>query len=76
MDAQQEQGEAHALKRVRAVFGEYTYNENGAEMLDNLGKLADGTYVGLNSSGVAGDDPRRFLMERFISIRIAMKIQP
>lgn len=61
MDAQQEQGEAHALKRVRAVFGEYTYNENGAEMLDNLGKLADGTYVGLNSSGVAGDDPRSVL---------------
>lgn len=61
MDAQQEQGEAHALKRVRAVFGEYTYNENGAEMLDNLGKLADGTYVGLNSSGVAGDDPRPVL---------------
>lgn len=61
MDAQQGQGEAHALKRVRAVFGEYTYNENGAEMLDNLGKLADGTYVGLNSSGVAGDDPRPVL---------------
>lgn len=61
MDAQREQGEGHALKRVRAVFGEYTYDENGAEMLDSLGALADGTYAGLNSSGVAGDDPRPVL---------------
>lgn len=61
MNVQKEQVEEHALKRVRAVFGEYTYNEDGAEMLDSLGVLADGTYVGLNSSGVAGDDPRPVL---------------
>lgn len=47
---------AHALKRVRAVGFDETYDTGGSAMLDNLGKLADGSYEGLNASGLAGDD--------------------
>ncbi|MHC8415626.1 leucine-rich repeat domain-containing protein, partial [Bacteroides hominis] len=54
MDAQQGQGAGHSLKRVRAVGFDETYNTS--DMLDKLAALADGSYVGLDSEGVAGED--------------------
>lgn len=54
MDAQQGQGAGHSLKRVRAVGFDETYNTS--DMLDKLATLADGSYVGLDSEGVAGED--------------------
>lgn len=54
MDAQAEQGATHSLKRVRAVGFEETYNSS--DMLDKLATLADGSYEGLSSDGLAGDD--------------------
>lgn len=55
MDAQHEQGANHALKRIRAVGFEETYYNS--EMLDRLAELAGGSYEGLNSEGLAGEDP-------------------
>lgn len=54
MNAQADQGADHALKRIRAVGFEETYNSS--EMLDKLAELADGSYSGLNSEGLAGED--------------------
>ena len=54
MDAQAGQGAGHSLKRVRVVGFEETYNTS--DMLDKLATLADGSYVGLDSEGVAGED--------------------
>ena len=53
MNAQAGQGDNHALKRIRAVGFDVIYN---SEMLDRLANLADGSYVGLSSEGVAGED--------------------
>lgn len=47
----------HSLKRVRAVGFNETYDTDGSAVLEDLAKLADGTYVGLDSSGLAGSDP-------------------
>ena len=47
----------HSLKRVRAVGFNETYDTDGSAVLDDLAKLADGSYVGLDSSGLAGSDP-------------------
>ena len=54
MNAQADQGADHVLKRIRAVGFEETYNTS--EMLDKLAELADGSYSGLNSEGLAGED--------------------
>lgn len=55
IEAQQEQGNSHALKHVRVVgFNEEYYT---ADALDMLANLADGTYTGLDSEGLAGNDP-------------------
>lgn len=54
MNAQGAQGTDHALKRIRVVGFEETYNSS--EMLDKLAELADGSYAGLNSEGLAGED--------------------
>ena len=54
MNAQTGQGDNHSLKRIRAVGFEETYNDSG--MLDKLATLADGSYEGLSSEGLAGED--------------------
>lgn len=54
MDAQVEQGDQHRLKRIRAVGFNETYNDSS--VLDKLAILADGTYEGLSSEGIAGED--------------------
>lgn len=53
--AQQSQGANHVLKHIRAVGFEEEYYT--ADALDMLAKLADGTYEGLSSEGLAGEDP-------------------
>ena len=54
--AQEEQSE-HNLKRIRAIGFDSTYNgSEGTLAMDRLSKLADGSYVGLDSNGLAGDD--------------------
>ncbi len=45
------------LKRIRAVGFNATYTDTGSYVLDRLAELANGTYVGLDSSGLAGDEP-------------------
>ena len=55
MDAQVSQGAEHALKRVRAVSFNETF-EDGT-LLDKLASLTDGSYVGLSAEGLAGEDP-------------------
>ena len=45
--------ETHTLKRIRAIWDEFTYDTGGATILDNIVKLADGTYSGLDAHGVA-----------------------
>lgn len=55
MDIQKAQGTDHALKRIRLQGFEETYYTS--DMLDKLTRLSDGTYEGLNSAGIAGDDP-------------------
>lgn len=57
LSAQAFQGIDHALKRIRAVGFDATYTSNGSQILDMLGTLTDGTYEGLNSDGLAGEDP-------------------
>lgn len=54
MDAQSEQGNNHQLKRIRAVGFENTYNSSA--ILDKLAVLANGTYEGLSSEGLSGED--------------------
>lgn len=54
MNAQAVQGENHVLKRIRAVGFEETYQTS--DMLDKLAELADGSYSGLSSEGLAGED--------------------
>ena len=55
MEAQKEQGTEHALKRVRVVGFNETYDSS--DILDKLVSLADGSYEGLSSEGIAGEDP-------------------
>ena len=55
MEAQKQQGTEHALKRVRVVGFNETYNSS--DILDKLASLADGSYEGLSSEGIAGEDP-------------------
>ena len=45
--------ETHTLKRIRAIWDEFTYDTGGATILDNIVKLTDGTYSGLDANGVA-----------------------
>ena len=54
MNAQSDQGNAHRLKRIRAVGFNETYRDAG--MLDVLSNLSDGSYSGLSSEGLAGED--------------------
>lgn len=54
MDTQREQGDNHALKRIRAVGFEESYDNT--VVLDKLVKLTDGTYEGLSSEGLSGED--------------------
>lgn len=49
--------ENRPLKRVRAVGFNATYTDNGSYVLDRLAQLADGSYVGLDTGGLAGDEP-------------------
>lgn len=55
--AQKEQGASHALKRVRAVGFDVTYNSFAT--MKTIQELADGTYIGLDASGnaIAGSLP-------------------
>lgn len=55
IEAQQSQGTNHVLKHIRAVGFEEEYYT--ADALDMLAKLADGSYEGLSSEGLAGEDP-------------------
>lgn len=58
MSAQQAQGDAHALQHVRAVgFDAYYEGVDGTEVMDLLAQLADGSYSGLDSNGLAGSEP-------------------
>ena len=59
MDAQAEQGAAHALKRIRAVGFEESYEDS--LILEKLVDLSDGTYSGLSSEGLSGEDSRPVL---------------
>ena len=54
MEAQENQVDNHALKRVRAVGFDEEFDSS--DMLDKLATLADGSYVGLSSEGIAGED--------------------
>lgn len=54
MKAQESQGTAHVLKRIRATGIDETFSDG--EILDYLADLADGTYVGLSAEGLAGED--------------------
>lgn len=54
MDAQAGQENGHKLKRIRAVGFNETYDTY--DMLDKLTTLTDGTYEGLSSEGLAGED--------------------
>ena len=54
MNAQTEQGDNHALKRIRAVGFEESYNNSF--ILDKLVDLTNGTYSGLSSEGLSGED--------------------
>lgn len=54
IEAQSSQGENHALKRIRAVGFNETFT---SKALDVLAQIADGSYVGLDSEGVAGSEP-------------------
>lgn len=54
MDAQSGQGNEHKLKRIRAVGFNETYNDSS--VLDKLVALSNGTYEGLSSEGIAGED--------------------
>lgn len=54
MNAQTEQGINHALKRIRAVGFEESYNNSF--ILDRLVDLTNGTYSGLSSEGLSGED--------------------
>lgn len=54
MNVQTSQGREHALKRIRAVGFNETYRSS--DMLDKLALLADGTYQGLSSEGLSGED--------------------
>lgn len=54
MNTQDDQGGAHALKRIRAVG--FDENYESSEMLDKLAQLADGSYSGLSSEGLSGED--------------------
>ncbi len=55
IEAQQPQGNGHALKHIRAVGFEEEYYTPDA--LDMLAKLSDGSYSGLSAEGIAGEDP-------------------
>ena len=55
MNAQESQSALHALKRIRAVGFNETYQSS--EMLDKLAELANGSYEGLSSEGLSGEDP-------------------
>ena len=55
MEAQKEQGTEHALKRVRLVGFNETYDSS--DILDKLASLADGSDEGLSREGIAGEDP-------------------
>ena len=55
IEAQQSQGTNHVLKHIRAVGFEEEYYT--ADALNMLAKLADGTYEGLSSEGLAGEEP-------------------
>ncbi|MDR0973790.1 MAG: leucine-rich repeat domain-containing protein [Prevotellaceae bacterium] len=52
LSAQDAQGSGHALKRVRLVGINKTYNSGGANILGRLAQLTDGTYQGLTAAGV------------------------
>lgn len=54
MNSQTDQETTHSLKRIRVVGFNETYNTS--DMLDKLAILADGTYQGLSSEGLAGED--------------------
>lgn len=48
----------HALKKIRAVGFEATYEgTTGSKVLKDLATLADGSYEGLDSNGLAGSNP-------------------
>ena len=55
IEAQQSQGDAHALKHIRAIgFNEEYYT---ADALDMLARMSDGSYSGLSAEGLSGEDP-------------------
>lgn len=53
VDAQNSQGSSHSLKRIRLTdFDEVYDSSEGTKLLDNLAKISDGSYVGLDSNGI------------------------
>ena len=52
--SQKSQGTGHALKHVRAVG--FEENHESGDILEVLSQLADGSYSGLDSSGIAGEE--------------------
>ena len=54
MDAQESQGLNHVLKRIRVVGFDESYDNSA--ILEKLVNLKDGTYNGLNSEGLSGED--------------------
>lgn len=73
MDAQTGQGGDHKLKRIRAVGFDETYDDS--DMLDKLATLSNGTYEGLSSEGLAGEDEYRCWMEQLRLILMRMRIR-
>lgn len=55
ISAQSGQGAGHALKRIRSVGFDETFSDG--TLLDVLTSLTDGSYVGLDADGLAGEDP-------------------
>ena len=64
LNEQANQGQSHALHHVRIVGFTETYGN--ADILDDLMRMADGTYKGLSSTGVAGEDTLPILEGKLI----------
>lgn len=57
IDAQADQGDAHKLKRIRLTdFNETYSSEESRKLIENLAKITDGSYKGLDSSGIELQD--------------------
>ncbi len=67
--SQESQGTDHKLKRVRAIGFNSTYSgTDGTLAMDRLSRLADGSYTGLDSSGISTDDTPLPVLEGSITL--------